>query len=578
MKQYLPILEWLPTYNKKDFRHDLIAGLTVGVMVVPQGMAYAFLAGMPLIYGLYGSIVPLLLYAVLGTSRQLSIGPVAVSSILVLGGISQLAEPESEAYVALAILAGLLIGVMQLLMSFLRLGFLVNFLSRPVISGFTSGAAVLIAVSQLKYMFGMEIPRFEQVHETLYFIAANATQINYKTLLMSIGGIVIILVLKKINKSIPGPLIVALLGIGLVSFFNLDNYGIATVGVIPEGLPEVILPAFTVENVKLVFPTVLTVTIIGVVECSGMAKALEAKHDNYRINPNQELFALGISKIGGAFFQAMPTSGSFSRSAINNESGGRTGVSSVITAILVALVLLFLTPLFYYLPEAILASIVILAVKSLFEFQTAKVLWKNHRNDFWMMLVTFLVTLGVGIEEGVVAGVVLSVLTMTYNSSKPHIAVLGKLSDSAYYRSIDRFPEAVQYDEVLMVRFDAQLYFTNADFFTQTLMGLVKEKGSQLELFILDASSIHEMDSSGLRALEEFHRFLEQRGITFYIASLIGPIRDLLKKTSTMQQIGETNLFMTLHDALECHLCKDDDKLGYWSAAALQSNISNDKK
>lgn len=575
-KKYLPVFEWLPDYTKIDFRFDLVAGLTVGVMLVPQGMAYALLAGMPPIYGLYASIVPLFLYAILGTSRQLSIGPVAVSAILVLGGISQIAEPESETYISLVILTGLLIGIVQFLMSLFKLGFLVNFLSHPVIAGFTSGAAILIAVSQLKYLFGIDIPRFEHLLETIAYAFSHLEEANIYTFIMGIGSIILMLFLKKINKNIPGALLVAILGILLVSILDLNEIGIAVVGSIPQGLPHFVMPAITWENITTVMPTVLTVTIIGIVESIGIAKALESKHSNYKIRPNQELLALGISKIGGSFFQALPSSGSFTRSAINNETGGRTGISSIITAILIATALLFLTPLFYFLPEAVLAAIVILAVRSLFEYKEAINLWKNHRTDFWMMLITFIVTLGVGIEQGVLAGVVLSVLAMTYKSSKPHISVLGKLPGNKHFRNIDRFPDAVQFEDVLMVRFDAQLYFTNANFFRDSLTQLALDKGEKLKIIILDASSIYEIDSSGLHALEELRQFLKSKNIEFFLCGAIGPVRDLLFKTKMMKKIGAGNQFMSLHDAFEFYQQESDKLDNFWTKDAIQNNISDE--
>ena len=568
----LPIIESLSDYYKTYLRRDLIAGLTVGVMLVPQAMAYALLAGMPPIYGLYAGIFPLILYAILGTSRQLSIGPVAVSAILVLGGISQLAEPMSPEYISLVLLTGLLIGILQVILSLFRLGFLVNFLSHPVIAGFTSGAAVVIAVSQLKYLLGIEIPRFKELHETVIYAIQHIQEINPIALTFGLGGIILMLLIKRINKRFPAALTVVILGIILVSVLGLVNQGVSVVGEIPKGLPEFYLPELTVENILAVLPTVITVTLIGIVESVGIAKALETKHDYYRIRPDQELLALGVSKIGGAFFQALPTSGSFTRSAINNQSGARTGVSSLVTAVLMTLTLLFLTPLFYYLPEAILAAVVILAVRSLFEFEEAKHLWKVHRTDFWMMLTTFLVTIGIGIKEGVFAGVVLSVLAMTYESVKPHIAILGRLPNTTIFRNIKRFPEAMQHDEILIVRFDAQLYFTNADYFRDTLIRLVKAEGPELRLFVLDASSILEMDSTGLQALREFLRFLQERQVEFYISGVIGPVRDIMFKANLSNDIGEENQFMNPNDAVEAYLTRHDDSVNIWKSGAIQTN------
>ncbi len=576
LKSYLPIAEWLPAYTRKDLGFDLIAGLTVGVMLVPQGMAYSLLAGMPPIYGLYAGIVPLIVYAIFGTSRHLSIGPVAVSALLVLAGISQLAEPGSERFVSLVILTGLLIGIVQLLLSLFRLGFLVNFLSHPVISGFTSAAAVIIAASQLQYLLGIEIPRFEHLYETVGYAFSHLHETNLPTLALGIGGIILMLVLKRLNKNIPGALVTVVLGIALTRLFQLQSFGVAIVGEIPAGVPHFSVPEISLENIKLVFPTVLTVTTIGIVESIGIAKALEAKHDYYKVRPNQELLALGLSKIFGAFFLSLPTSGSFTRSAVNNEVGGRTGISSIVTALVIILGLIFLMPLFYFLPEAMLASIVVLAVRSLFEFNEAVHLWKVHRTDFWMMMTTFLVTLALGIEEGVLAGVVLSVVAVIFQSSKPHIAVLGKLPQTSHYRNVNRFPEAQQFDDMLLVRFDAHLYYANSSYFVDQVTQLTKEKGESLKVLILDASSMHEVDSSGLSAIKEVHKYLRSKQIQFYFCGVIGPVRDLFHKADMLEQLGPLNHFMNLNDAVEHYRNQGNDSGDSWSKAAIQTNVEQE--
>jgi len=543
-------------------------------MLVPQGMAYALLAGMPPIYGLYSGLVPLFLYAILGTSRQMSVGAVAVSGLLVLAGISQVAEPGTSHYISLVILTGLLVGLLQLFFSIIRLGFLVNFLSHPVIAGFTSAAAIIIAVSQLKYLMGIEIPRFSVLTDTVGFAFQHLSEISWPTFFLCIGGIALMLILKKINKAIPGALITAVLGILLVKIFRLDQQGIDIVEDVPEGLPAFILPEWTMENIRLVIPTVLTVTVIEIVESIGIAKVWEAKHKNYKIDANQELLALGISKIGGAFFQAIPTSGSFTRSAVNSESGAKTQMSSIITAALVALTLLFLTPLFFYLPKAILAAIVLLSVKSLFDLKEAIHLWKTHRGDFLMMLSTFIITLILGIEEGVLAGVVLSVLMVMYRNSQPHIAVLGQLPNTKYFRNINRFPNAIQIPDCAIIRFDSQLFFANSLYFKEFIEQFVQAQSTSLKGLILDASSIHDIDSSGLQALDETYDYLKSKNIQFYIAEAIGPVRDRLYKAHLMEKIGKKNQFMYVQDAVDSFLEQEDKATVLWVESAVQTNVS----
>lgn len=551
LKSILPIWGRLKHYSKSTFRSDLIAGLTVGIMLVPQGMAYAYLAGMPPIYGLYGGLIPLFLYALFGTSNQLSIGPVAISALLVLAGVSQLAEPGTEAFINLVITAGLLIGILQFILSLLRMGFLVNFLSHPVIAGFTSAAAVIIAMNQLKDALGFDIPRFQHVHETLLYAIQHIDQTNWISLGICIGALALIVSLRGINRNIPGALIAVVLSILLTWGLDLETMGLAIIRDVPAGLPSFQFPVIEIETIRLLTPTVLTVTIIGIVESIGIARALESKHQDHAIRPNQELLALGISKIAGAFFQALPTSGSFSRSAINSDSGAKTGMASIFTVVLIVFTLLFLMPLFYYLPKAVLAAIILLAVKGLFDYKEAIHLWETHRQDFIMMLVTFIVTLLLGIEEGVMAGVLLSIFTVLYWSSRPHVAILGKMPGTTYYRNIDRFEEAEELEDGVIIRYDDQLYFGNAAFFKKTVQNLIQNRESKLKHFFLDAKSIHNIDSSGLNALKEIHQLLKKQEIDLYICGAIGPVRDLLDKSGFLEELGEEKHFIYLHDALE---------------------------
>ena len=577
LKKFLPLLEVFPTYKLVDFKFDFISGLTVGIMLVPQGMAYALLAGMPPIYGLYSGLIPMLLYGLFGTSRHLSIGPVAISSLLVLAGISKLAEPQSDSFIALVIFTGLLIGVVQILMSFLKLGFLVNFLSHPVVAGFTSAAAVIIAISQLKYILGIDIPRFGHFYQTLEYAAFHLRETNLPTLLIGGIGIILILLFRKISRKIPGALIVLIIGILVVKIFGLDRFGVAIVGDVPKGLPAFSIPDLNWGNITALLPTVFIVTIIEIVESIGIAKVLEAKHQNYIVRPNQELLALGVSKFGGAFFQAIPTSGSFTRSAINSESGAKSGLSSIITALLIGLTLAFLTSVFFYLPKTILAAIIMVAINGLFAFEEALFLWKVSRSDFYMLLLTFVVTLILGIGQGVLAGVLLSLILVIYRSSTPHMVVLGKLPDTTYYRNVRRFPKALQREDALIVRFDAPLYFCNASFFKESIRNFIQQKGEKLKLLLLDASSIQDVDASGLNALKEIIHQSKQQGITFYISGVIGPVRDVLFKAGLMVGIGSKNQFMHIHDAMEFYKNLKNEKAGTWSKDVLQTNAKKTK-
>lgn len=564
------MLDWLPKYRSDWLKSDIFAGLTVGVMLVPQGMAYALLAGMPPIYGLYGGLIPLLIYAFLGTSPQLSIGPVAVSGLLVLAGVSQLAEPFSAPYIELAILTSLLVGIFQMLMGVFRLGIIFNFLSQPVITGFASAAAVIIAFSQLKYGLGLDIPREYNIPEKISFIAQNLSDIHWPTLAICAGSMLLMYFIKKWNRKIPGPLLVTILSIVVVYVFRLDLYGVAIVKEVPVGLPHFQTPLLSLQAAKSLIPTVLAVSIIGAVECISMAMVLQKMNRDHTVRPNQEMIALGVSKIAGSFFQALPTSSSFTRSAVNNEAGGKTGISSIVTVALIALTLIFLTPFFFYLPNAVLAAIVLLAVRSLFNWKEAQRLWKAHRKDFYMMLITFLATLFIGIAEGVLTGVVLSVLVILLKAAKPHTAVLGRLPNTGYFRNTERFPEAEEEEGVVVFRFDAPLYFMNTSYFEELMEEIIKS-GSKLRLLILDAGSITDMDASGAQSLSFMLDSLKTAGITFYICSVRGPVRDLLKSTGLMEQIGPKNHFLDVNHAMLAWQAEEKQREESWKAAAIQA-------
>lgn len=574
IRRYLPILEWLPHYRLPDLQRDSLAGLTVAVMLIPQGMAYGLLAGLPPIYGLYASIVPLLLYAFFGTSRQLSVGPVALVSLLVLTGVGQFAEPGTDRFVSLAITTALIAGIIQVGLGLFRLGFLINFLAHPVISGFTSAAAVIIGASQLKNLLGIDIPRSNLLHEVLYHTVQNIGNTNLTTLALGLGGIAVMAVLRRINKALPGALIAVILGVAVVYYANLQEHGVAIVGEVPSGLPAFLLPALDGELFTQLFPLALTICFISFIESLAIAKTIEAQHKSYRVVPNQELLALGITKIGGAFFQSYPTTGSFTRSAINNDAGAKTGISSIISAALVALILLFFTPYFYYLPNAVLASVIIMAVVGLVDVEGAKSLWTNDRRDFLTLVVTFVATLTLGIQNGVFFGILLSLALVIYTNSRPHYAVLGRLPNSSSFRSIERFREARREEGVLILRFDAMLYFGNADFFRETVENLIEQQDGAVQLLILDCSSIHDIDSTGVHAMEEVMQYLQTREIRFYLTGVIGPVRDRLYRYGLMEKIGPQNQFLKISDALQYYRTTEEETTTEgWTYRALQTNL-----
>ncbi|WP_394369551.1 SulP family inorganic anion transporter [Aquimarina mytili] len=537
-------------YNTSILKSDIIAGITVGVVLIPQAIAYALLMGVPPIYGLYACLVPLLLYAFFGTSRQLSIGPVAVTAILVMSGVSQLADPFTDKFVELVLFSGVLIGVLQIIMSVLRMGFLVNLISQPVISGFISAAAIIIIVSQLKEGLGLDIPRFAHTHQTIWYAIRHLLEINWLAFGICMFSIAVILILKKWKRSFPGALTVLVITTIAAYAFDLNTMGVAIIKDVPKGLPVFMVPEMSYDTMMALIPSVLTVTFIGYVGSIGIAKSLEMKNRDHIIRPNQELFALGIAKVIGAFFQAVPSSGSYSRSAINDEAGGKTTMSSIIAAIMVILSLLFLTSFFYYIPNATLAAIILVSVFGLINFSEAKYLFKLRRRDFIVMIITFVGTLAFGVEKGIFIGVILSFIFLQYYSSRPHIAELVNIPGTTYYRNINRFPDAMQSPDYLIIRFDNQLYFGNSSYFKDTIQEYISARDPLPKFLILDNTNMHDIDSTGLHVLEDIFQYLDDLEIQLLMVGTIGPVRDFLKRSGFTDRLGVDHYYLTIDDAV----------------------------
>lgn len=566
-KRHIAITTWLPNYNKAFLKDDITAGLTVGIMLIPQGMAYAMIAGLPPIYGLYAAIVPCLVYAILGSSRQLAVGPVAMVSLLVASGVGGLANGNESLYIQLAITLALLVGFIQLALGFFRLGFLVNYLSHPVISGFTSAAAFIIGFSQLKHLLGVELRSSKHIHETIFItvkefdlkylgewilaIFEGLQTINPIIFLIGIVGIVIIILLKKYIPIIPGALVVVVLGILVTWIFQLDEtFGVKIVGEIPDGLSMPMLPTLDLLQLPGLIPIAITISLVGYMESIAIAKAMEAKHKDYILFPNQELAALGLMNIFGSFFQSYPTTGSFSRTAVNDENGAKTGLSSIVTALFIVVTLLFLTNLFYYLPKAILASVIMVAVYGLIDIKEARKLWNVDRKDFWVLIITFLGTLILGIEIGIMLGVILSMMIVIYETTLPNYAILGKIPNETYYKDIERFSNLKVRPDTLIMRFEARLYFANVAFFKKKINDEVKKKGEALRAFFMDASAINTMDSSAFHAMEEVIESCHSTGIDFYLIGIKGRVRDEMKRSGLMDKIGEDRIFIEIHHAI----------------------------
>lgn len=547
--KYIPSLDWIKNYNKSWLSGDISAGLAVGVMLIPQGMAYSMLAGLPPIYGLYAVTIPLIIYALLGTSRQLAVGPVAMVSLLIASGVGSFAASGSDDYIMLAILLALLVGMIQFTMGVFKLGFLVNFLSHPVIAGFTSAAAIIIGFSQMKHLLGVKT-NGEKLIDIVAQLWSQLSDIHLMSFIIGVSAIIILIIVKKINKKIPAPLVVVILGVLIVYLGGLDEQGIKIVGTIPQGLPTFSMPNFDFGTMQKLLPTAFTIAFVGFMESIAVAKAIHARHKDYKLDANQELVSLGLANMVGSFFKSFPVTGGFSRTAVNDQAGAKTGLASIISATLIILTLLFLTSYFYYLPNAVLAAIILVAVYGLIDFKEAKHLWHTDKTDFYLFVAAVVGTLLLGIEEGILLGVLLSLVILIYRVSYPHVAELGRLGDGTTFRNTDRFENAQVDDHIIIMRFDSQLYFANVNYFREKVTDLIKKRNNAA-YFILDASAISTVDSSALHMLHDLIGELKSSGIDFLVANMIGPVRDIMTKGGVISIIGKEHCFVSVLAAYE---------------------------
>lgn len=563
LSNLLPAWHWLHHYSRENLAGDLLAGFIVAVMLVPQGMAYALLAGLPPEVGLYASILPLIVYGLLGSSRALAVGPVAIVSLLVASGIAPLAEAGSAAYWQLALTLALLVGLIQAIMGLVRLGFLVNFLSHPVLAGFTSAAALVIGFSQLKHLLGIPMPRLD-FFELLQYAAFHLPETNLVTVVIGSGGILILLYFKiglgqqlarwgmspqwvlPLTKA--APLVIVVVGTLLVWFLRLDQRaGIAIVGIVPAGLPPLTLPSFSVAQWQPLLSTALVISFVGYMESIAVAKSLASKR-RQKVAANQELVALGAANLGAMLTGGYPVTGGFSRSVVNFDAGANSGLASIITAVLIALIVIFLTPAFYFLPRAVLAAIVIVAVAGLVDVKTFRHVWQYNKADAASFVVTFLAVLAVGVENGILIGVGAGMLLFIWRSSRPHVAVVGRLGNGEIYRNVLRH-QVQCWPEVIAIRIDESLYFANSKFLEDTVLGLVTDQPAANH-FVLIGSAINFIDASALETLESLLRQLNDARVQLHLAAFKGPVLDRLQAIGFIGHLGEEFVHMTTHDAM----------------------------
>lgn len=541
-----------------------MAGITVGTMLVPQAMSYAKLAGLHPIYGLYSGFVPVFAYAIFGSSRQLAIGPVALVSLLVSNTLSSIVDSTDELYTELAILLALLVGILECVMGILRLGWLIRFISHSVISGFTTASAIVIALSQAKYFLGYSITRSSKIIPLVKSIVAGADKFSWPPFVMGSIMLTILLTMKQLGKKkkklrflrVAGPLTAVILGTVFVKILHPTS--ISVVGGIPEGLPSFSVPK-CFDYVKRLIPTALLITGVAILESVGIAKALAAKN-GYQLDSNQELFGLGVANICGSFFSAYPTTGSFSRSAVNNESGAKTGLSGFIMGVIILCALQFLTPLFTDIPQCTLAAIVVSAVMGLIDYEEAIFLWRVDKRDFLLWVTTSITTLFLGIEIGVLVGVGASLAFVIHESANPHVAVLGRLPGTTVYRNIKQYPEAFTYKGIVVVRIDAPIYFANISYIKERLqkyeVGFDGTTNSGIEAnkmfyVVIEMAPVTYIDSSAAQALKELYQEYKARNIQMALSNPNREVLSTLAMSGVLELLGKQWYFVRVHDAVQ---------------------------
>ena len=558
--QFVPVLDWGRRYDQGAFSADLLAAVIVTIMLIPQSLAYALLAGLPAEMGLYASILPLVAYAIFGTSRALAVGPVAVVSLMTAAAVGNLDLPSQADYIAAAITLAFLSGLILLVMGVFRLGFLANFLSHPVIAGFITASGLLIATSQLKHILGIEAHGHSLI-DLFGSLIAHIGQTNLITLVIGAASVAFLFWVRKGLKPFlmslglgnrladslakAGP-VAAVVATTLVSWgFDLQSKGVAIVGDVPQGLPPLTMPSFDADLWTSLFGSALLISIIGFVESISVAQTLAAKK-RQRIVPDQELVGLGASNIAAAMSGGYPVTGGFARSVVNFDAGAETPAAGAFTAIGILLAAMFLTPLLYFLPKATLAATIIVAVLGLVDFHILKATWRYHRADFTAVLATILLTLGFGVEIGVSAGVVLSIVLYLYKTSRPHIAEVGLVPGTQHFRNIDRH-NVMTHPELVTLRLDENLYFANARYIEDYLLARTGRGG--LKHVVLMCSAVNEIDLSALETLEELDRQLSDSGITLSLSEVKGPVMDRLQRTDFLDHLSG-DVYLTQYAAM----------------------------
>ncbi len=547
--KYFPILDWGRTYRGETFVNDAVAAIIVTIMLIPQSLAYAMLAGLPPQIGLYASMAPLIIYAVFGTSRTLAVGPVAIISLMTAAAAGKIAASGTPQYIEAALILALLSGLILIVMGLFRMGFLANFLSHPVISGFITASGILIATSQLKHILGVDASG----HNLIEMVGSLASQLptaNVPTLVIGLASLIFLFWVRKQLKPVlrafglgektativarAGPVFAVAASIAAVAFWGLHNEGVKILRDIPQDLPSIGLPRFDQDLWMQLLGSAALIALIGFVESVSVAQTLAAKR-RQRVDPNQELIGLGAASVGAGVTSGYPVTGGLARSAVNFDAGAETPAAGALTAVGIGLATLFLTPYLYFLPQAVLAATIIVAVLSLVDVTTIREVWAYSKSDFSAMAATILVTLLAGVELGVITGVGLSIFLHLYNTSKPHFALVGQVPGTHHFRNVNRH-EVVTSDCVITIRIDESLYFANARFLEDTVYCVLGNR-PDLKHLILMCPAVNHIDASGLESLEAINHRLKDAGVSLHFSEVKGPVMDRLKRSHLLDEL-----------------------------------------
>ncbi|MGQ0657103.1 MAG: SulP family inorganic anion transporter [Chromatiales bacterium] len=569
MRARVPAPAWLRGYRRKYLKGDLIAGVVVAIMLIPQAMAYALLAGLPPQMGLYAALLPIVVYALLGTSMTLAVGPLAIDSLMVAAALAPVAAAGSVAYLDAAATLTVLVGGILLVLGLVRAGVLVSFLSNPVINGFTSAAAVVIAASQVKYLLGIHMPPGLGFVETMRHILDHAGEYNRATATLGISCVVLLLLARKPlaallrRMRIPGRLVrvitrtEALLVILLAAFatWRLDlqqRYGVSVVGDLPPGLPALALPRFDPGLAAALLPSAALIALVGFMESISVGRAFAGKR-RQRVEPNRELTALGAANLAAAVSGAYVVAGGVSRTSVNFTAGANTPLASLITASLIAVAVVSLTPWFRHIPQAALGAVVVLAVLRLFDLKGLRFAWRYNKADAVSLLVTFVAVLVEGLAAGILAGIGVSLALYLWRTSRPHVAIVGRMGESEHFRSVDRHTVRTC-PHVVAVRVDESLYFANADLLQDRLLAVAAERQSVTHV-VLVCSAINFIDASALETLSDVRVRLCDAGVTLHLAEVKEPVMDALKRSDFLQQLAPGAVFLSAHEAMRALDC-----------------------